>query len=141
MNGRSSLCGSSAKKVPAPTIATPLPSKSRAPKSFEGCSGLQEGGGFAVAGVRERVQGPAGTDALADSFEPYVRTHDAFLLANHGATTVGPTLLLDGNVGSNKMTHQSAGPDYGTNYGLQLGVPGTNGPDDVARKDRSGRSG
>ena len=35
-----------------------------------------------------------GTDALADSFEPYVRTHDAFLLANHGATTVGPTLLL-----------------------------------------------
>lgn len=35
-----------------------------------------------------------GTDALADSFEPYVRTHDAFLLANHGATTVGPSLLL-----------------------------------------------
>lgn len=35
-----------------------------------------------------------GTDALADSFEPYVATHDAFLLANHGATTVGPTLLL-----------------------------------------------
>lgn len=35
-----------------------------------------------------------GTAALADSFEPYVRTHDAFLLANHGATTVGPSLLL-----------------------------------------------
>jgi len=35
-----------------------------------------------------------GSSGLADSFEPYVRTHDAFLLANHGATTVGPTLLL-----------------------------------------------
>ncbi len=35
-----------------------------------------------------------GTDGLADSFEPYIATHDAFLLANHGATTVGPSLLL-----------------------------------------------
>ncbi|MFL5560321.1 MAG: class II aldolase/adducin family protein [Gemmatimonadaceae bacterium] len=35
-----------------------------------------------------------GTTGLADSFEPYVMTHDAFLLANHGATTVGPSLLL-----------------------------------------------
>ena len=35
-----------------------------------------------------------GTEGLADSFEPYVATHDAFLLANHGATTVGPSLLL-----------------------------------------------
>ncbi|HEX2778990.1 MAG TPA: class II aldolase/adducin family protein [Gemmatimonadaceae bacterium] len=35
-----------------------------------------------------------GTEALADSFEPYLATHDAFLLANHGATTIGPSLLL-----------------------------------------------
>jgi L-fuculose-phosphate aldolase len=35
-----------------------------------------------------------GSTGLADSFEPYVATHDAFLLANHGATTVGRTLLL-----------------------------------------------
>ncbi len=35
-----------------------------------------------------------GTTALADSFEPYLATHDAFLLANHGATTVGRSLLL-----------------------------------------------
>jgi L-fuculose-phosphate aldolase len=33
-----------------------------------------------------------GTEALADLIEPVVREHDAFLLANHGATTVGPTL-------------------------------------------------
>jgi L-fuculose-phosphate aldolase len=36
-----------------------------------------------------------GTDALADSIEPHVRTgHDAFLLANHGATTMGPSLEI-----------------------------------------------
>ena len=35
-----------------------------------------------------------GTDALADSFEPFVATHDAFLMANHGATTCGPSLLI-----------------------------------------------
>jgi L-fuculose-phosphate aldolase len=35
-----------------------------------------------------------GTTALADAFEPYVARHDAFLMANHGATTVGPSLLL-----------------------------------------------
>lgn len=33
-----------------------------------------------------------GTSALADAFEPFLATHDAFLMANHGATTVGPTL-------------------------------------------------
>ena len=41
--------------------------------------------------------------------------------------TLSPTLLLDGNVGSNKMVHQSAGPDYGTHYGLEVfGIPGLN---------------
>ena len=35
-----------------------------------------------------------GTDELADSFDPLLATHDAFLLANHGATTLGPTLLI-----------------------------------------------
>jgi L-fuculose-phosphate aldolase len=33
-----------------------------------------------------------GTDALADEFEPYLADHDAFLMANHGATTIGATL-------------------------------------------------
>lgn len=33
-----------------------------------------------------------GTEALADALEPFIPGHDAFLLANHGATTVGPTL-------------------------------------------------
>lgn len=33
-----------------------------------------------------------GTEALADQLHPYLADHDAFLLANHGATTVGSTL-------------------------------------------------
>ena len=33
-----------------------------------------------------------GTDALADNFEPLLAEHDAFLMANHGATTLGATL-------------------------------------------------
>jgi outer membrane receptor protein involved in Fe transport len=41
--------------------------------------------------------------------------------------TLTPTLLLDANGGSNKMTHHSQGPDYGTNYGLEtFGIPGLN---------------
>jgi L-fuculose-phosphate aldolase len=33
-----------------------------------------------------------GTDELADTFDPYIDRHDAFLMANHGATTLGHTL-------------------------------------------------
>jgi len=33
-----------------------------------------------------------GTDALADTFESVLQNHDAFLMANHGATTLGATL-------------------------------------------------
>ena len=33
-----------------------------------------------------------GTEAVGDAFAPYLAAHDAFLMANHGATTVGPTL-------------------------------------------------
>lgn len=33
-----------------------------------------------------------GSDALADAFEPYLAHHDGFLMANHGATTIAPSL-------------------------------------------------
>lgn len=36
--------------------------------------------------------GTPGTPELADRVEPYLAEHDAWLLANHGAVTVGPTL-------------------------------------------------
>lgn len=35
-----------------------------------------------------------GTDALPDGMEPFLPHYDAFLLANHGATTFGPTLEI-----------------------------------------------
>ena len=35
-----------------------------------------------------------GTPAVADGLEPFLRDHDAFLLANHGATTLGPSLRV-----------------------------------------------
>ena len=36
--------------------------------------------------------GTPGTPELGDRVEPYIDRHDALLLANHGAVTVGPTL-------------------------------------------------
>jgi L-fuculose-phosphate aldolase len=33
-----------------------------------------------------------GTETLADRIEPFLHSHDALLLANHGAVTVGPSL-------------------------------------------------
>lgn len=67
--------------------------------------------GFAVAGEELRAyvlpeivlaMGPVplvpyampGTEGLADRFEPYLAAHDAFLMANHGAVTAGPSLLI-----------------------------------------------
>jgi L-fuculose-phosphate aldolase len=35
-----------------------------------------------------------GTDALARQFDPFIPAHDAFLMANHGAVTAGPTLSI-----------------------------------------------
>jgi hypothetical protein len=41
--------------------------------------------------------------------------------------TLTPTLLLDGNFGANVMQQSMTGPDYGTNYGLDVwGIPGLN---------------
>lgn len=41
--------------------------------------------------------------------------------------TLTPTLIWDATFGSNTMDHASQGPDYGTNYGLDVfRIPGTN---------------
>ena len=41
--------------------------------------------------------------------------------------TISPTLVFDANVGISQQNQEVTGPDYGTNYGLELGIPGTNG--------------
>jgi len=43
---------------------------------------------------------------------------------------ISPTLLLDANFGGTRMHHDTQGPDYGKNIGLDvLRIPGTNGSD------------
>jgi Carboxypeptidase regulatory-like domain len=43
---------------------------------------------------------------------------------------ITPTLLFDANYGGTMMNHDTQGPDYGKNIGLDvLKIPGTNGPD------------
>ncbi|MEP6729642.1 MAG: class II aldolase/adducin family protein [bacterium] len=49
---------------------------------------------FLLGGVPLVPYAMPGTRALADALEPFLNAHDGFLLANHGATTVGPSLLL-----------------------------------------------
>jgi hypothetical protein len=45
--------------------------------------------------------------------------------------TLGPSLVLDGNFGVNIQNQQVTGPDYGNNFGLDLGIRGVNLPDDI----------
>jgi carboxypeptidase family protein len=45
--------------------------------------------------------------------------------------TLSPTLLLDGNFGYYRMDQQVTGPDFGKNYGLDLGISGTNSTSDI----------
>jgi hypothetical protein len=43
--------------------------------------------------------------------------------------TPSPSLVIDTTVGYSLLDQWGYGPDYGKNWGLELGVPGTNGPD------------
>jgi hypothetical protein len=42
---------------------------------------------------------------------------------------LGPNLILDGTLGYQRQVQSVVGNDYGTNYGTQLGILNTNGPD------------
>jgi L-fuculose-phosphate aldolase len=49
---------------------------------------------FLLGGVPLVPYATPGTSALGDALEPFLAGHDAFLLANHGATAVGPTVSV-----------------------------------------------
>jgi L-fuculose-phosphate aldolase len=49
---------------------------------------------FQLGGVPLVPYAMPGTPALGDALEPWLAGHDGFLLANHGATTIGPSLLV-----------------------------------------------
>ena len=57
-----------------------------------------------------------GTPALADAIEPFLAEHDAFLLANHGATTVGP-IAATGAPADGESGARGAHPARGTTLG------------------------
>ena len=55
------------------------------------------------------------------------------VLTTFGTTwTLGPSTVLDANFGMSRQDQTVLPADYGTNYGLQLGIPGTNNPDDIS---------
>jgi hypothetical protein len=45
--------------------------------------------------------------------------------------TLSPTLLIDGNFGYNRQDQVVTGPDFGKNFGIDLGIPGTNDAQDI----------
>jgi hypothetical protein len=54
------------------------------------------------------------------------------ILTTFGTTwTLGPTMVLDGNFGMSRQDQDVLPADFGTNYGLQFGIPGTNNPNDL----------
>jgi hypothetical protein len=51
-------------------------------------------------------------------------------VATFGQTfTPSQSFVIDSTIGYSLNDQWGYGPDYGTNYGLEVGVPGTNGPD------------
>jgi hypothetical protein len=53
-------------------------------------------------------------------------------LTTFGTTwTLGPTTVLDANLGMSRQDQTVLPADYGTNYGLELGIPGVNDPSDL----------
>jgi hypothetical protein len=74
-------------------------------------------------GIFDVAGGPApgGDPGLGDTTVQVFSLGHTYLL--------GPTLILDGNVGYQRMVQDVKGTDFGTNYGDQLGIPGLNGPD------------
>ena len=65
-------------------------------------------------------------------FDPGSLGHTRVYVATVGHTwTLSPSVVLDGNFGVDIQNQQVTGPDYGTNYGIELGIPGTNLPNDI----------
>lgn len=45
--------------------------------------------------------------------------------------TLGPSMVFDANFGISRQNQTVTSPDFGTNYGLDLGIPGVNDPRDI----------
>jgi carboxypeptidase family protein len=56
---------------------------------------------------------------------------NVYVIGGGHTWTLSPTLLLDGNFGYYRMDQVVTGADFGTNYGIELGIPGVNDPNDI----------
>jgi hypothetical protein len=72
--------------------------------------------------------GPAGGDALGGG-QPGRAPGRIQSAAVGGTYTLTPNILLDGNIGFTRQRLGAENIDIDKNYGLELGIPGTNGPD------------
>lgn len=72
--------------------------------------------------------GPAGGDALAGG-QPGNAPGRVQSTAIGGTYTISSSLLLDGNIGFTRQRLGAQNVDIDKNHGLDLGIPGTNGPD------------
>ena len=78
-------------------------------------------GGKAVFGVAGGPGLPGGDPGVGDT---------TIQVATIGhSRTITPNMLLDGVLGYERQDQKVLPNDYGTNYGTQLGIPNTNGPD------------
>lgn len=54
------------------------------------------------------------------------------VLTTFGTTwTLGNATVVEGNFGMSRQDQDVLPPDFGTNYGIQLGIPGVNNPNDI----------
>jgi carboxypeptidase family protein/TonB-dependent receptor-like protein len=56
---------------------------------------------------------------------------NVYVIGGGHTWTLSPTLLLDGNFGYYRMDQVVTGADFGTNYGIELGIPNVNDPNDI----------
>ena len=74
-------------------------------------------------------------DATVSSLQKLSFDGGGYAKTKTWVATIGQTFIpsksfvIDTTFGYSLLDQYGWGPDYGTNYGLELGVPGTNGPD------------
>lgn len=74
-------------------------------------------------------------DATVSSLQKLSFDGGGYAKTKTWVATIGQTFIpsksfvIDTTFGYSLLDQYGYGPDYGTNYGLELGVPGTNGPD------------
>jgi Carboxypeptidase regulatory-like domain len=84
--------------------------------------------GYSGSGILDPPDlGMAGGDAT-NGGQPGLSSGRVQVVSIGGTYSFSSTVLLDGNVGYTRQRLNAYNTDLNTNYGLQFGIPGTNGP-------------